>query len=215
MKQLLTKEDVSKAMADLAQQGKRPTLAAIHAALNHRGSMSTLVRLKSDLQAAAQSPNDSPEGLKAFRQTWTLAVAEGRKQMEIVATELRESLNAIAAENERLEGQVVAAQNRVRELDEVRARAESDLRDLQAQIHAELHQARAAVAGANAKAAEALECLAESHKTHANQIAALQTERDDAVRKAHEMELQFVRAQALLEAARTADRSQVQHNVAG
>jgi len=46
-------------------------------------------------------------------------------------------------------------------------------------------------------------------------MAALRTERDDAVNNAHEMELQFVRAQALLEAARTADRVQVEHNGAG
>jgi chromosome segregation ATPase len=203
MKQVLTKEDVSKAIADLAQQGKRPTLAAIHAALNHRGSMSTLVRLKSELQAAAQSPNDSPEALNAFRQTWAMAVAEGRQQQDVVVAELRESVGAVAAENERLEGLLVAAQNRSRELDEARSRAESGLRELEARVQAELDETRSAAAEANAKAAGALGRLAETQEKHAKQMAALQSERDDAVTKAHEMEIRFVRAQALLEAPRT------------
>jgi hypothetical protein len=54
MKQIITNEEVSKAMADLATQGKKPTLSALHAALNNRGSMSTLVRLKAEIEAAAQ-----------------------------------------------------------------------------------------------------------------------------------------------------------------
>jgi len=169
MKQVITKEEVAKAIESLTTQGKRPTLAATHAALNHRGSMSTLVRLKSELQTAARSANDSPEGLNAFRQTWAMAVAEGRQQQEVVVAELREGVGAVAAENERLEGLLVAAQNRSRELDEARSRAGLGLRELEARAQAELDKTRLAVAGANAKAAEALECLAETHKRHANQ----------------------------------------------
>jgi hypothetical protein len=63
MKQIITKEEVGKAIIDLVGQGKKPTLAALHAALNNRGSMSTLVRLKAEIEAASQPAGDSPEGL--------------------------------------------------------------------------------------------------------------------------------------------------------
>jgi hypothetical protein len=38
MKQIITKEEVGKAILDLVGQNKKPTLAALHAALGHRGS---------------------------------------------------------------------------------------------------------------------------------------------------------------------------------
>ena len=42
MKQLLTKEEVAKAIKDLEAQGKKVTCTSLHAALGNRGSMSTL-----------------------------------------------------------------------------------------------------------------------------------------------------------------------------
>jgi hypothetical protein len=39
MKQIILKDDVAKVMRDLAAQGKKPTLALLHATLQHRGSM--------------------------------------------------------------------------------------------------------------------------------------------------------------------------------
>jgi hypothetical protein len=110
MKQIITKEEVSKAIADLVGQGKKPTLAALHAALNNRGSMSTLVRLKAEIDAAAQPVADSADGLRAFREVWALAVDEGRQQQEAILLEVRESVKALAAENERFEGVAIAAQ---------------------------------------------------------------------------------------------------------
>ena len=110
MKQLLSKEDVAKAIAELSAKGRKPTLVALHAALDHRGSMSTLVRLKSELESAAQPVADSEEALKAFRQVWDLAFDEGRKQQEEVIAELRENLRVLATENERLDGIATGAE---------------------------------------------------------------------------------------------------------
>jgi len=93
MKQILIKEDVVKVIGDLVGQGKKPTLAALHAALNNRGSMSTLVRLKAEIEAAAQPVTDSPDALKTFRDVWALAVEEGRQQQSAVLAELRESIS--------------------------------------------------------------------------------------------------------------------------
>ena len=200
MKQIITKEEVSKAMADLTGQGKKPTLAALHAALNNRGSMSTLVRLKAEIDAATQPMTDSPDGLKAFRDVWALAVEEGRQQQEAVLLELRESIKALAAENERLEGTALAAQNRAGELEQAKSRAEAELAQFKIHVEGELKHARTGQAEATTQAAGALQSLAESRAAHAAQVAALQADLTAAVRKAHELELNLVRAEALLEA---------------
>jgi len=200
MKQILVKEDVERAMADLSAKGRKTTLAALHAALDHRGSMSTLVRLKAEIEAAAQPVTDSPEGLKAFREVWALAVDEGRKQQDAVLVELRESVKALATENERLEGTALAAQNHAAEIEQAKSRAETELSRVKTHVEGEMKQAKTALAEATTQAAGALQKLAEAQAAHATQVAALQADLTAAVRKAHELELQLVRAVALLEA---------------
>jgi hypothetical protein len=200
MKQILAKEDVERAMADLSAKGRKTTLAALHAALDHRGSMSTLVRLKAEIEAAAQPVTDSPEGLKAFREVWALAVDEGRKQQDAVLVELRESVKALATENERLEGTALAAQNHAAEIEQAKSRAETELSRVKTHVEGEMKQAKTALAEATTQAAGALQKLAEAQAAHATQVAALQADLTAAVRKAHELELQLVRAVALLEA---------------
>ena len=200
MKQIITKEEVSRAIVDLVGLGKKPTLAALHAALNNRGSMSTLVRLKAEIEAAAQPVTDSPDALKAFRDVWALAVEEGRQQQESVLVELRESVRALAAENERLEGVAVAAQNHSGDLEEAKSLAELELSRFKTQVEGELKQARTAQAEATTQASGALQNLAEARAAHATQVATLQADLTAAVRKAHELELNVVRAEALLEA---------------
>jgi chromosome segregation ATPase len=200
MKQILSKDDVAKAMSDLAAQGKKPTLAVLHAALSNRGSMSTLVRLKSEIETAAQPATDSPEALKAFREIWALAVEEGRAQQEAVATELRENLKTLAAENERLDGTAVAAQNRAAELEQAVSRAEAELNRVRTEQGREVQQTQAALVQASGKATEALQRLAAVQAAHADEVASLQAGLAGAVSKAHDLELELVRAQALLEA---------------
>jgi predicted nucleic acid-binding Zn-ribbon protein len=200
MKQIISKEDVAKAISDLLAQGKKPTLAILHAALQHRGSMSTLVRLKAEVEAAAQPESDSPEALKAFREIWALAVDEGRIQQEAVTAELRGNLKALAAENERLEGTAIAAQERATELEHTASRAEAELNRIRAEQERQLSQAQAALVQASAQAAEALQKLSDVQAARSAEVAALQTELVGAVGRAHELELKLVRAQALLEA---------------
>jgi len=200
MKQVITKEEVSKAMTELMQQGKRPTLAAIHALLNNRGSMSTLVRLKSELEASRTHASDSAEGLKAFREIWALAVAEGRGAQEQLIDELRGNVNSMAAENERLEGRVLATEQQLDELIRAKSLIESELRDYRTRVQVEIDAAHATATEATASASDSLARLAERQADHRQQMATLQSERDDAIRKAHEMEIKLVRALALLEA---------------
>ena len=200
MKQIISKEDVAKAISDLAAQGKKPTLAILHAALQHRGSMSTLVRLKAEVEAAAQPASDSPEALKAFREIWALAVDEGRIQQEAVNAELRENLKALATENERLEGTAIAAQERATELEITASRAAAELNRAKVDQERQLSQAQAALVQTSAQAADALQKLCEVQAARSANVAALQADLASAVSRAHELELKLVRAQALLEA---------------
>ena len=117
-----------------------------------------------------------------------------------VLVELRESVKALAAENERLEGTALAAQNHAAEYEQAKLRAETELSQFKTHVEGELKQARTAHAEASTQAAGALQNLAEARAVHAAQVAALQADLTAAVRKAHELELNLVRAEALLEA---------------
>jgi hypothetical protein len=200
MKQIISKEDVAKAMHDLAAQGKKATLATLHAALNNRGSMSTLVRLKAEIDAAAQPVSDSPDALKAFREMWALAVEEGRAQHEAVVAEFRENLKALASENERLEGIAIAAQNRAAELEQAASSAEAELNRVRTEQGRALDQSQSALVAASAQVADALQKLAAIQSARADEVASLQKDLAAAVAKAHELELKLVRAQVLAEA---------------
>jgi chromosome segregation ATPase len=200
MKPVLTKEDVEQAMNRLAAQGKKPTLGALHAALDHRGSMSTLVRLKAEIDAEAQRLTDSPGALAAFREIWSLARSEGRKEQEQAVGGLGESLKSLAAENERLEGTIAAVQERATALERAKSHAETELQLLRTSTERDLSQATATMRDAGLQAAKALQELADARGAHAIQVAALQADLSNAQHKAHDLELQLVRARALLEA---------------
>jgi chromosome segregation ATPase len=200
MKQVISRDEVAKAMSDLAAQGKKPTLAILHAALQHRGSMSTLIRLKAEIEAAAQPASDSPDALKAFREIWALAVEEGRIKQESTIAELRENLKTLAAENERLEGTAIAAQSRATELEQALTHAEAELKRTTTEQEGKLSQAQSSLVQASAQAAQALQTLTQVQAARSAEVATLQSDLDRAVSKAHELELKLVRAQALLEA---------------
>jgi hypothetical protein len=199
MKQLITKEEVRSAISQLIGQGKKPTLVALHAALDNKGSMSTLVRLKTEIEEEAQRPTDSPEALEAFRKVWGLARAEGRKEQEQAIVEQRDSLNVLATENERLEGAAGAAQKRAADLQEAKSKAEMELQLLRTSAERELSRATSTMRDAGLQAARALQELADARAAHATQVTALQADLTKAQQNAHEFELQLVRARALLE----------------
>ena len=191
MKQVLTQSDVAKAISDLVAQGKKPTMAAIYAAVGGKGSMSTLHRIKADIDAMAQTQpaTDSPEAQQAFRTVWNLAVDQGRRQNEAIVAELRDNVRALAVENERQEGDASLWQNRAAELEKSQVRAEADRQ-----------AAQSALCEASGQAARALQQLADAQADHASQTRKLQADLDEALRKAHDLELELVRARALMEA---------------
>ena len=196
MKQVLTKQDVVKALAELSAKGKKVTLAMLHAAVGNRGSMSTLVRIKGEIEAEAQPVEDSAEALHAFREIWALAVEQGRKQQESVLFECRESLKVLCAENERFDALVAASEARLAELRDEKSRTESDLHRIRSEADAEINRTKSALA-------ETLQQLATAQAAHGAQVSRLQGDLDEATHKAHEVELKLARAQALLEVRST------------
>jgi len=201
MKRILTKDNVKQAIQDLVSHGKKPTQAAILASLGG-GSMGTLVRIRAEIDTEARALNDSPEALKLFREVWGQAVKVGREEQESVIMELRESIEALAAENERLEGAFVGEKNRAEELEKEKLRVERELIHEKNQVEEQLKQARAAHVAATEQAAGALQKLAESQAACAAQVAAVQADLNIAVGRSHEFELRAARAEALVEAKR-------------
>lgn len=200
MKQVLTKEEVEKVMREMASQGRKTTLNSLHAALNHRGSMTTLMRLKTEIESAAQPTHDSVEGLKAFREVWALAVDEGRKQQEEVIARLKEDQQALVAENERLDGKATAAENQLKELEAAKQAAEAELVAVRNRLEQELKKAQAALVQATDQARESLAKLAAAQAAHSEELSALRKKLDTESEKAHKLELDLVHSKALLEA---------------
>lgn len=200
MKQILTRDEVAKAISDLAgKNGKKPTLAAIHAALGSKGSMTTLIRLKNEVEAAAQNHADSEEGLKTFREVWALAVQEGRQQLGSVVAEMRENLQTVLVENERLEGATSSAVQRADRSAEAQAKAEAACAELKAGYERRLGEASTSLIQATDQARQALDQLATERAERATEVTGLRAEITKAVVRCHELELQLVRARALLE----------------
>lgn len=199
MKPVITKRDVTTAMAQLVGQGKKPTLIALHAALDHKGSMSTLVRLKAEIDAEALRSTDSPDALHAFREVWDLARAEGRKEQEHALAEVRESLQALASENELLDGAAGAAQRRASDLEAAKSEAEAELDRLRISAEHDLSQATTTIGHAGSQAAKALQDLADARGAYGTRFDELQAKLTAAYETAHGFELQLVRARALLE----------------
>ena len=98
MKAIITKDDVAGAIEKLKASSKKTTLQAIHAALGNRGSISTLVKLKAEIEAGAVAVRDDEEGLKAFRDLWALAIEEGKKVKEEVEEDLSACVKQIKDE---------------------------------------------------------------------------------------------------------------------
>jgi hypothetical protein len=200
MKPVLTKEEVGKAISRLIAEGKKPTLAALHTALDNKGSMSTLVRLKAEIEAVEQPPTDSPDALQAFRKIWTVARDEGRKEQEQALVDMRDNLRSLAVENERLEGIAAAAKGRAADLEQAKIKADTELETLRTNTERDLALATATVRDAGLQAAKALQELADTRGAQATQLAALHAELALVQLKAHNFELQLVRTGALLEA---------------
>ena len=198
MKAILTKDDVAAAISKLKAAGKKTTLQAIHAALDNRGSISTLVRLKAEVEAGAVAERDSEEGLRAFRDLWALAIDEGKKVKEAEIAELREALDATADEAERAQGETLAVRER---LTAIEAQRDSLISDLAA-ANAAVTTSRADGAEHSSKIAEVLERVAKLQESHAHDRQRLELEIRTEHDRAHKLEIELAKLQAVSEAAK-------------
>jgi chromosome segregation ATPase len=202
MNAVLTKEKVAKAIADLIANDKKPTLAAVHAALGNRGSTSTLIRLKAEIDAAATTVPDSDEGLKTFREVWALAMDEGRKANQALVNELVANIQVVCQQNEKLEGEAVGLENRIGSLEKEKSLLEIGLAKEKTELENQLNRAQAALVEANGRASQAFEQLSQAQTGHAAELTALRADLDQAVERLHATELELAACKARLEANR-------------
>ena len=203
MKATISKQEVGRAMEALAAAGKKPTLQALYAARGNRGSLTTIQKLRTEIQADTATPQDSSEGLQAFRQLWAGAVEEGRAQKETECVELREMLETLLAESERTGGELVAAQAKIAD---VEAQRDSLLQE-RSKAKDEVAAARADRDQVAAKSEALLERITELQERHAVELSeekaawaakmeTLQGQFSAADKRTHELEMELARSEA-------------------
>jgi hypothetical protein len=183
-------------MDSLQAAGKKATLVALHAALGNRGSITTLVKIKAEIDAETLQQQDSEEGLKTFREVWALAVEEGRRQNAGECAELREAIGMLTTESEQAEGELAQGHEH---LCDVEAQRDS----LLAQVAIANEQAVAAHAAADQNAAKVAEVMEHRDKLrieHAQEVSRLRSELETAQNRARELDLALARSEALREA---------------
>jgi len=186
MKPIITREGVADAIKKLNEAGQKATLSAIHAALGGKGSLSTLIKFKAELEQQATTPQDSAEGLTQFRALWAAAVGEGRKQLETQIGEIRAGLDALTAENERLEAAAIADANR---LDEIQGQRDKLIDEL-SQANKAATEARAAGEQHAVKLAHALEQIQTTQRHSMEEYKSLQAQITAWKEKAHALEVE-------------------------
>lgn len=192
---IITKEGVAKAIETLREAGKKISPTGIYAFFGNRGSFSTIAKYKAEIDSAELEKRDSEEGLRAFRQMWSLAIQEGRKQAEEKMLEMQETLDAVVAQSEQLDGQFAAANGRVADLEKQRDSMVAEL----AKSNEQVTTARATGEQNANKAAEVLTRMSTMQETHAHELADLRQQLGAAQNDAHAVELKLARAEARLE----------------
>lgn len=203
MRKILQKEDVAKVLATLTtEKGKKPTITAIHAALGNRGSLSTLVKLLAEIEAAERPATEAGDAVHAFREMWRLAMDEGQKEAEATIKELKAVQFTLCQENERLDGVASAAQEQLATLEKEKSDLAMECAQARAKFENQLAQAQAALAEANGRSSQAFEKLSQVQSAHATELAALRADRDAAIKAQHAAEVALAATNARLEAQR-------------
>ena len=107
MKAVLTETDVKNAIHSLTTAGRKVTLAALHAAVGNRGSITTLVKLKAQLEKSSEEPETSEEAKEAFRLLWAAGLEAGQKINDDEIADLKATVAALTEENEALEARMI------------------------------------------------------------------------------------------------------------
>jgi hypothetical protein len=123
---------------------------------------------------------------------------------DALITEMRENLQTVSIENERLEGVAASALEHAANCEQAKVQADAASAKTKADLENQLSQERTALIRATDQARQALEQLAQVQTDRASEVTSLRSEVDKISGKAHALELELVRARALLE---TRDKS--------
>jgi len=128
MKTLISKEDVSKAREDLLARGKQAGPRTIY---NHlgRGSLTTVTKLLREIEANSPKSENQSELQDAFRKFWAIATDAGKEQAIAQIKELSETQLGLIEENDRLEAELVAATERITELEKSQSGLTQEIRN--------------------------------------------------------------------------------------
>ena len=200
MKKILQKDEVAKIRATLTtEKGKKPTIAALHAALGNRGSLSTLVKLVAEIEADERPTTEAGDAFRTFREMWRLAMDEGQKEAELTIKELKAVQFTLCQENERLDAAASVAQERMVVLEKEKSDLALDFAQAKAKLENQLAQAQAALAEANGRTSQAFEKLSQVQAAHASELAALHTDLDAATKAQHTAEIELATCKARLD----------------
>jgi len=214
MNAVITKEDVLNARNALLAKNKRPGPRTIYTHLG-RGSLTTITKLLREIEAQSPKPTNEPEVQEAFQKFWSIAAKAGKDEAEAQIKELNETQLGLMEENDRLQAELQASEERAAMLEKSHAGLTEDLRNaLEA-----AEKARVAGESYTTKFAEALERI---EKIQAEHAATLKSEREESEKhiqnlraelasehaghtaaqsRIHELELALARAEAKLESA--------------
>ncbi len=194
----VSKEEVAKAMEELGLKSGRPSIAKIRAKLK-KGSNTTILALRKEIETEARAAADCQDALKVFRELWAQAQDKAKKQHEDMVAAVDEDLKGICAENERLEGLASGAEERIAVLLQEKASAEAALIKAIEQGKQEVRQANEQLLKASEQARSALEQLTREQNEHAAELSGLRSELHQALKTTHALELETVRLQTLLD----------------
>jgi predicted nucleic acid-binding Zn-ribbon protein len=183
-------EHVAKAIEDLKRDGKKPTIAAIRAALGDQGSITTIQKFKKELDDAEASAKDSPQALDSFRSIWSAAVQEGRTQRDEEIRDLQETVEALSSEVQKLDGEATACRSAAVEA----SKKYDDALARLTMLNDELTRAMEASERSATK-------LLESTEQHHRDVEKLRDLLSQEKARSHELELKVTRLETKLELA--------------
>jgi len=165
-------------MEKIRGEGEYPSVKKI--GLITGGSDTTIARLKQEIAADQAPPSDSHEALEAFRPLWAKVKQICAAQHAQTLDEMKQDYDSALAENERMDGQVIAAEARLEKL-----REQHD--ELQSRVTAAQLQSTQARANSESDARQLAETLAR-----------LSTLQERFTTEGHQMQAQLAQATEML-----------------
>lgn len=173
----------------MLEEGRKPTIQSIRAALGSQGSLTTIQQFKKELEEEELAAKDSPQALESFRTVWSLGVQEGLSRRDVEVQDLKDTIEALSSDSKKLEGEAIACRFQVSEISQKYEQAVTRLNILTD----ELAKTREVAERNATKLVEATERYHQQTEALRELLATQQT-------KNHELELTLARTEAKLEA---------------